>query len=145
MEGRGRRSVASLAVITSIPGQRPEPPESLAQAEADVWRAIAATKPHDWWSADTFPLLEEYCRAAISANDVAKELAKFTKIPARGERFRRYLALRKLQDQTARLLASLATKMRLSQQSRYGARGASTAHDRSGQGATKPWEFGKGG
>lgn len=144
MEGSGRKSVAALSVVSGIPGQRPEPPGSLGESEAEVWRAIAATKPHDWWTADTFPLLEEYCRAAVSADQVAEELAKFAKIPSRGEKFRRYLALRKLQDQTARLLATLATKMRLAQQSRYETRGAQTAHKKAG-GAVKPWEFGKSG
>jgi hypothetical protein len=144
MEGSGRKSVAALSVVAMVPGQRPEPPASLIDAEMDVWRAVVATKPHDWWSADTYPLLEEYCRAVVSADQIAAELAKFKKIPTGEARFKRFNALRTLQRQTADLLAKLATKMRLAQQSRYETRGAQTAHKKAGQGVSKPWEFGKG-
>lgn len=142
MDGPGRKSGASLTVVASIGGERPGAPATLSEAEAITWRAVAATKPADWWSADTFPLLEEYCRAVASSHAVAAALAKFTKIPG-GKALGRYLALRKLQDHTARLLATLATKMRLSQQSKYGARAASTAHARTPQ-IAKPWAFDKG-
>lgn len=127
--------------MTVIPGQRPEPPAALTEREAEVWRAVVATKPHDWFNADTAPLLMDYCRAAVTSDELASELRKFKKIPG-GSRFARYIALRKLQDQNTRAMASLATKMRLTQQSRYTPQAASTANRRAGSGS-KPWEFGK--
>lgn len=142
MEGRGRKSVDALSVVTSIPGQRLEPPAALSEREAGVWRAIVATKPHDWFNADTIPLLMDYCRAAVAADDLAGEIRKFKKIPS-GAKFARYVALRKLQDQNTRIMATLATKMRLTQQSRYTPQAASTANRRAGGDSAKPWEFGK--
>lgn len=142
MDGRGRKSAASLAVVTPLPGQRPEPPEGLSDAESAVWRSVVATKPSDWFTADTFPLLVEYCRASIAAQQTAAALEKYTTVPTGPTKFARFLALRKLQDTQGRLLATLATKMRLAQQSKYGARGADGAARRGAQGE-KPWEFGK--
>jgi phage terminase small subunit len=144
MEGSGRKSAAALALVTAMPGQRPEPPTVLSESEADIWRSVVATKPHDWFTPDTFPLLEEYCRQSVQADQLAVEQARFKgKIPTHKDKFARYKAIGKMRRETAGVLLSLATKMRLSQQSRYGARAASTAHDKAGS-AGKPWEFGKG-
>jgi hypothetical protein len=141
MDGRGRKSASALAVVSAIPGQRPEPPEALSEAEADIWRRVAATKPHDWFTPDTYPLLAEYCRATVAANQIASELSKIKVVPKNGDKFRRWLALRDRQDKTARLLATLATKMRLSQQSRYTEKTADTAARRIA--GSRPWEFDK--
>jgi hypothetical protein len=141
MEGSGRKSVAALSVVALVPGKPPEPPESLESAAAEVWRRVVATKPHDWFSADTFPLLAEYCRATVFAGEIAAELTRFPTIPT-GKKLKRYDTLRRMQKQNGNLLAQLATKMRLAQQSRYGARGAETAARR-GEGVRKPWASGE--
>jgi hypothetical protein len=140
MEGRGRKSIASLSVVAVLPGQRPEPPGALSVAEAEIWRGIVSTKPYDWFTQDTHSLLSEYCRAWVSGDQLAAELAKYKTIPKSGDRFRRWMALRDRQDKTARLITTLATKMRLSQQSRYTEKSAGTA----AKNIAKPWEFGKG-
>lgn len=133
----------ALAVVTSIPGQRPEPPETLSAAEAEVWRQVASTKPHDWFTADTHPLLEEYCRASVQADRIAAELAGYKRIPKKGDALRRYAWLCKQQGELRRALKALAASMRISQQARYSEKRAATAADAAGGDRRKPWEIGR--
>lgn len=141
MEQRGRKSAAALsATVTHLPGRWPEPPDCLTQTQADAWRAIVATKPHDWFGPDTYPLLVEYVRAVEAADVVGKALDEFDpewlKDP---DGLKRYDTLSKLQNAKAASLARLATKMRLSQQSRY-EKGVAAVAARSVGKSRKPWE-----
>lgn len=133
-----RKSTAALAVVT--PGvRRPEPPAQLTPAESGIWTAVVSTKPGDWFTKDTHPLLIAYCRAAVASELVAAQIEAFDPSwLAEDAGLQRFDLLLRMQDRQGKLLASLATKMRLSQQSKYGARGAETAA-RSGAG-TRPWQ-----
>jgi hypothetical protein len=51
----------------------------------------------------------------------------------------RFDLLMRMQDRQGKLLATLATKMRLSQQSKYGARNAETQARSTGS-AVRPWQ-----
>jgi hypothetical protein len=123
-------------------GRRPDPPEKLSDLERAVWRRIVATKPPEWFSADSQQLLVEYCRACVFADQLAEALSKFDESattltdPA-------WLKIRDLQERNARLLSTLATKMRLTQQSRWTHQTAHTAVKNTAQDAGKPWEYGK--
>ena len=127
-----RESLASLEVATiSIP-QRPEPPNELTSKQKDIWREITATKPPDWFEADTRPILKEYCRAIEFADKIARELdlMEGSVVDAK--------PLYELQEKNAKLLTQLATRMRLTPQSRYTPKAAATANKKSGP-ANKPW------
>ncbi len=128
-----------MALVVSLPGQRPDPPEKLSDLEREVWRRIVATKPSEWFTPDSQPLLIEYCRAVIFADELAEALAKVVGVPE-GDELDPWLRLRARQDQNARLLTTLATKMRLTQQSRWTAPSAATAQKNTAQ-DRKPWEF----
>ena len=134
-----RKSAASLAVVT--PGQRrPEPPAALQPAEADKWREIVSTKPGDWFTKDTHPLLMAYVRAMMASEVIAQQVAAFDpEWMADRDGLARFDRLMAMQERQGKLMAMLATKMRLSQQSKYGARGAETAA-RNAAGGTRPWE-----
>lgn len=130
--------MAALAV-RHVPGHWPEPPERLTEAQAEAWRSIVATKPADWFGPDTYPLLVEYIRATEQADLLAKELEEFDPEWLRDEDgLERYEKMNRLVDAKSTSMARLATKMRLSQQSRYDARPAARAAARAG-GADKPW------
>ena len=131
METRGRKSVAELSVVPVLPGQRPDPPADLSDAEARCWRTVVLTKPAEWWGADTGMLLKAYCRAAIQHDVIS---AVINAIPAR----RLYERMRRAQVAASGEVARLATKMRLPQQSRYTAQSAATA-DRKAT-SRRPWE-----
>jgi hypothetical protein len=140
MEGRGKKSAASLSVasVSALPS-RIEPPPDLTSAQANVWRAVAATKPVEWFDADTAPLLAEYCRAAVLCDLLAVQVEAAIAGGDPGE----LKAVLDMRDKESKRLLSIGTKLRLTNQSRYTPKAADTANRRAGSGG-KPWQFGKG-
>jgi hypothetical protein len=146
MKNRGRASAASLAVISSNgieTVERPRAPEDLSIEQAQEWTSIVNRLPADWFPRETWGMLGQYCRHVISArrvagmiealeNELSKEQGdKAGIILGASKAFDR---LFKMQEREGRAISSLATKMRLSQQSSY---------DKSKQkprAAQKPWE-----
>lgn len=143
MEGSGRKSVEALSVVVSIPGQRMEPPESLTEAQKATWRSVVATKPPEWFAADSAPVLIAYCKAVETHGYLSVQVETYqARKRLTGKALRAYGFLLKAQEQQARLIAVLATKMRLVQQSRYTPQSAATADRRTSNAVKKPWERG---
>jgi phage terminase small subunit len=135
-----RKSAESLSVITNLPGQRAEVPERLTGEAADIWREIVASKPHDWFTSDTCHLLEAYCHAVVAHRLVSVGVAAYTeKQMAEPKGVAVYDQLTKMQERQARVMATIATKLRLTQQSRYTPQAAATASKKVGGGA-RPWD-----
>jgi phage terminase small subunit len=135
---RGRKSAASLSVaVTNIPGQRPEPPEKLSEVQKSEWRAVVARMPADWFTRENQALLVEHCRH-VERSDVLE--AAIQEAVADG-RLRDVADLINLAKQLTSTLATLATKMRLSQQTRADRDKAATAVKNIGAGR-RPWEIG---
>lgn len=90
----------------------PEPPKHLSKEAAEVWRAVAASKPADWFDAGAQLLLEQLCETAIHGRAVAKKLRDFRKSGAWDEckPWEKRLAL------MATTISTLCTKLRLSVQ-----------------------------
>lgn len=115
-------------------------PETLAPLAAAVWRKVIRSKPVDWFGEDTYPLLETYCSLVIEHQAVLRAV-QIPDDPALAD-----AALERLAGWTKVLagqragLAMLATKMRLAQQSKYGARQAAEGKNRGTGATTKPWE-----
>ena len=139
MKQRGRKSTSTLATVTQLPQRMLEAPAELSAEEAAVWAQVAATKPNDWWDAGSTPLLAQYCRAAVQS-DLVAELVRTVSEALRKDpdELDRYKDLRKLQAGLSAEMTSLATKMRLTQQARYVAKGAATAAAKVAPGR-KPW------
>ena len=143
MKKRGRKSAASLeiatpAVIETI--SRPACPHDLGDEEAEVWFTVVNRLPADWFPAETHPLLTQYCRATIQARRVAELMERAlsdidpeTKEPTLT--VAAYDRLLKMQARQSATLASLATKMRISQQATTNHRG-----NKKQVSAKKPWE-----
>ena len=90
-----------------------EAPTYLTTEQRELWYAVVASKPADWFRADSAPVLEAYVRAVTHYRAISKRLDS----PPRDVD-----TLSKLTNavaQQARLVAQLAAKMRLTQQSRY--------------------------
>lgn len=141
MEQRGRKSAESLLIgnVVHLKGQWPDAPAQLTQTQAENWNSIVRTKPSDWFGADTYPLLIEYVRAIDAASAIATALDGFqVEWMSDPEGLKRFEQLTRLQDAKAAMLARLATKMRLSQQSRYTEKTAATAAKQAH--GRKPWE-----
>lgn len=101
-----------------------------------------ATKPPEWFTPDSQPLLVEYCQHIIKADELSEALAKFDGVPEDDDRLAHWNKLMDRKEKVARLLATLATKMRLTQQSRWTEQSAATAAKRTAP-TGKPWEFGE--
>lgn len=139
MKQRGRKSAAQLATVTALPLRLLEVPTDLSADEAAVWSRVSATKPSDWWDAGSLPLLAQYCRATVQSELVAELVRQVSEnLRSDPEELGRYKELRKIQAALSGELTSLATKMRLTQQSRYRADKAETTSRKvSGR---KPWQ-----
>lgn len=121
MGTRGRPSTASLAVVPNLKNfslvDRPAPPDVLSPEEAKEWRSIAGALPADWFGRETHQLLVQYVRNTVRSN----ELAAIRQQVYDSEKFdcELYEKLVRLEVQVSMVLTTLATKMRISQQSTY--------------------------
>jgi hypothetical protein len=75
MAQRGRKSAASLSIVSVLGNERPAPPDELTREEAEEWRAIASRMPHDWFMREIHPLLAECCRHIVRVRDLAGDHA----------------------------------------------------------------------
>jgi hypothetical protein len=148
MAQRGRRSAASFLVVpTAIEASpRQRAPSELSQQQAIIWDAVVAAEPADWFSASTRPILVQYCRHIIAARRAAQMIAtleaeidgesadqsgRLAVMLSAAKAFDRLL---KIQERESRTIASLATKMRITQQATINKRGNKIE-------SKKPWEF----
>lgn len=132
-----RKSAASLSIVPGgAPRTAPAPPRDLVKAEKALWRDIVESKPVDWFGPDSIPILKEYVRAAVAC-DLLARLVHAALASGDADIIKAQMDRR---DKEARRAASLATKLRLTQQSRYGARSADRADQRAG--GHRPWQTG---
>jgi hypothetical protein len=109
------------------------PPVGLSPEQAAEWRAVVNGLPADWFGRETEALLAQYCRHVVAARRVQELVAS---MEADGESFNipDYDRLLKMQEREGRAISSLATKMRISQQTTYDKSKKKTAQ------AHRPWE-----
>lgn len=137
MGARGRKSSAALAIVPgkraeAVDPHRPAPPDDLTEAQANEWRAIVQRMPKDWFPRETHPLLAAYCRHAVSLRFLSGVMAKIE--AAKKFDMDDYERVAKLIGRETQLLASLATKMRLSQHATYDKKKSK------GPSTPRPWE-----
>ena len=124
MRQRGRKSAASLALApVSLRTQRPAPPKHMTPQQANVWVEVASSVPAGWFQGQDV-LLELYCRHVQTAHDLAQLVNSFDLDGGDIKQLNRLLMMR---ERETRALTHLATKMRLTQQSRITARSAGTS------------------
>ena len=128
-----RKSTAALSVVAVGLPERLSPPDDLTQEQADRWRAVVLSKPVEWFGPDSAPLLKEYVRAEAMCDLLAVQIETAIAGGETGE----VKALLDMRDKESKRLTSIATKLRLTQQSRYTPQAAATA-DRKAGGA-RPW------
>lgn len=142
MAQRGRKSAVALSAVSTIPGQRPPPPAELTPEQAAEWRAIVSTKPADWFARDCWPILADMCRHTVIARRISEQIDGFPLDMLSGEEgLERYRKLGAMLERHSRTVGLLATRLRCTPQSRYGARAADTAARRGdANGANRPWD-----
>ena len=139
MAQRGRRSAASLSVVGGSIDGRPSPPDDLNERQQEVWRRTVANEASDCFkTAALQQLLKEYCRHVVTAAKLAEMIEA---IEARDEMpadLSDYDGLLRMRDRETKAIASKATKLRLTNQSRYTPGAAATASKTAGE--RKPWQ-----
>ena len=139
-----------------VPGsERLPPPDELRAVERKIWAAITARMPADWFTADTSPLLKQFCRhialadglmVEIGALEQELETLRGSPEPDRKRTFEvkeEMHVLMRLHGFESDRIANIGTKLRLTNQSRYRAEVAKDQHDTraaSGAPGPKPWE-----
>jgi uncharacterized protein (DUF1697 family) len=139
MGSRGRTSVAELSVVTPENVEsmgRPVAPVELSGEQAAEWVAVVNRMPAEWFPRETHAMLVQYCRHAVAC----RRISELIKNCESAEEFdiKEYDRLLKMQDRESRGLSSLATRMRISQQSSYDKQKKKPAGS-----ARPPWEFQK--
>ena len=136
MGRRGRTSAAALQIARPAVEicERQRAPHDLTDEETEVWAAIVGAEPADWFSPSNTPVLAQLCRHVVHARRIAELLERATSDA--GLSIVDYDRLLHMQERESRMIATLATKMRLCQQSTTNHRG----NKRPNVTTRKPWE-----
>jgi hypothetical protein len=141
MKHRGRKSAAELSTISGAGVaiiRRPDPPAHLGADASAVRRATTNSQPADRFSPGAQPLLEALCALTVSQRYTVRALMRIEE----GDDEFDHPNWQNLQNQLGQIsgrVATLATRLRLTPQSRYGARSADTAARNEATGPP-PWE-----
>jgi hypothetical protein len=121
MKQRGRPSpnLVALRPVETLP-RLPAPPE-LSADEAGVFRDVMNSSEGGWFTQANLPLLVQYCRHTIAARRLAELIERAIGQPNTDWGY--FASLLTQQRGESALLSTLATKMRLCQQSTRNNRG----------------------
>lgn len=131
-----RKSLAALSVVSPVgleEVRRPMPPQELGDEQKREWLAVVNRLPADWFPRETHPLLAQYCRHVVAARRIA-QLVDGIESSKDGFNIEEYDRLLKMQEREGRALSSLATRMRMTQQSTYDESKRKPTQEKS-----KPW------
>src|SRR5215213_11659691 len=94
--------------------QRPLPPDYLTSEQREVWRKVLDDLPADWFRDSNLDLLASYCRHVIAS----RRVAQLIEIEEKSDAFSpsNYDLLLRMQNRESRALATMGTKLRLTQQ-----------------------------
>ena len=113
---------------------RMAPPRGVSDDESRLWREVVDSKPVEWFQPDSAPLLTEYVRAVVMSGQLDIQVKAALVGGETGE----LKALLDMRDKESKRVVSIATKLRLTQQSRYTPQAAATANKKAAGG--RPWE-----
>ena len=146
-----RKSLAALTTVTPINDSRPAPPAGLTDAEAEEWRKITARLPREWFPVETHGLLTALLKHQTTYRVLCGLIEKFdlsslTETDVGVMTYSRLLAMR---ARESKALMDLATRLRLTPQSRYQPDRAATqakrepfgSIDADGKIKLAPWEM----
>lgn len=129
--------LSSMAVSPSVIEitERPKPPFYFDDQEASIWTTIVNSMPADWFNVGSIPLLTQYVRHTVASRNLAQLIADCTS-NSEEINVKLYVTLLRAQKEESSVLSSLATKLRISNQSLINKRGN---HKDVGV-KNKPWE-----
>ena len=119
------------------------PPEGMPERQAKIWQAVVKGEPPAFINSGTSQgLLQEYCRHRAVVDEVSELIDEFPRealVEAKG--MHRYEWLLKVRRVEAKAAMEIATKLRLTNQSRWQPASAALAAEAAGT-ETKPWDIG---
>lgn len=138
MQKRGRKSSEDLKVTVNIP-KRPDAPSELTDRQAEVWRETVNTMPVDWFPSETHYQLADYCRHVTYSRDIAERIQAMDTETADTQDMDR---LYRMQDRESNAISRIATKLRITNQSRVRAEtaGRQINNRQTPQGGAEVWE-----
>lgn len=110
--------MTGLASVTVLPVGPLRAPDHFTAAQAQIWTDVSTSKAPGFFGRDSIGLLEKYCVALDRSRFITEQLNAISSVGSRS-RLERFERLAKMEKEQSMLIASLATKMRLTQQSRY--------------------------
>ena len=135
MKQRGRKQNLAIVQESPISAQdRPEPTPDLTPEQRIEWIQVVNSLPAEWFPAETYSLLAQYCKHVVAARHIAELIQR-----AEGAEeldVTDYDKLLKMQERESRIIASLGTKMRITQQSTWSDQKVKTGK---GKKAKSPW------
>lgn len=138
MGDRGKRSSASLSVVSPNGSELPRPPAHYKTDQANLWSRLVAEKPADWWDSATLPMLDEFVTVTFEIQRIAALVTAMHPIKSDDEMLA-YERMQKIYDRLSAQRKRTASMLRLSNQSRYNAQSSATASKRGG--GSRPWEI----
>jgi hypothetical protein len=141
VQNRGRPSIDSLSATAILPGARPDPPVELEPEAAAEWRAITNRLPSDWFPRESHSLLVDLCQQIILARSLAAKVSALG-VPSDAEALATYDKMVRLKLNLSSSIGKLATRLRLTNQSKIGPREAGRKAAAQPRGKQKPWEMG---
>jgi len=118
MKQRGRKTsltVVNGSAISAV--DRPEPLQELTTEQRIEWILVVNSLPAEWFPGGTHKVLAQYCRHAVASRHVSQMIEKIERADMID--VDEYDRLLKMQERESRILVSLATKMRITQQAAY--------------------------
>jgi len=135
----GRKSRVSLSIANVIEGgfdRRPQPPDNLTSEQRQFWEKTVASEPPDFFASHaTQQLLMMLCYHHDEVERINKDLKKYRRELMKSGDYPKYVRVR---GEEIRRFVSVATKLRLTNQSRYGSRTAASAQQNAAK--YRPWE-----
>lgn len=111
-------SLESTGLTAEFKPERPDPPTGLTREQREEWRAVVERMPEDWFPRESHQLLAQYCRHACDARRISDIITAHTTEPdVTSAWLEDYDRLLKMREREGRAMSSLATRLRMTQQS----------------------------
>jgi hypothetical protein len=110
------------AISSLEQARRPDAPknENLSSAATAEWQQIVKRMPPNFFTVEMFPVLSHLCNHVVYARTLANQLDSFTPAMLKDDEFvDGFLKLLTVYQKESSLIVNLATRLRLTPQSRY--------------------------
>lgn len=132
-----RKSAAALSIVAGSIDGRPKAPDDLTPDQRDIWDRTVANEAADMFrTAALQQLLKEYCRHVDTAARLSRKVDRATD-EGSNMSMQEVEVLLRCRDRETKALTEKATKLRITNQSRYTPQAAATASKNAQE--RKPW------